>query len=353
MSRNKLVAEYLNESDFDSWDRFVAATPTGAVYNTAAYLDALCSATGGSFRILAVTKGDELLGGVCLYEEKRFYGRQVSNRLLLYYNGLVLKDFPLKYPSEKTARRIAVMSALEESLSAGGYGRILLHNRCGVSDVRPFLIQGWSAWPAYSYVVDVSDLDKAWNRVEQNLRRLIERCRQCEVSFAADDDFDSFYRLHYETHIRKGAPLYLPKEAFRRYCESLQRRGLGRLFFALLKDGRPAAVQLVLLGDHATTHTVCAAADAEYLNLGTTPFLRWAVFEELSRLGYQANDLTDAALNTVTRFKSQLGGDLVTNLVLKRPDKATFVWGERLEKSARALVRQTYRLHKGTPENDE
>ena len=78
------------------------------------------------------------------------------------------------------------------------------------------------------------------------------------------------------------------------------------------------------------THTVCAAADTEYLRFGTTPFLRWSVFEELSRLGYRANDLTDAALNPVTRFKSQLGGQLVCNLVLRRPDRFIFACGYRI-----------------------
>jgi hypothetical protein len=351
MARSKPVAEYLDEAHYDQWNQLVAASPTGAIYNTPVYLEALCSATGGRFRILGVRKGDELLGGVALYEERGFPGRRVSNRSLLYYNGIVLKNVKLKYRSEQTARQLAVLNAIEERLSSNGCGRLVLHNRCRLTDVRPFLSNGWSARPAYSYVVDITDLDKAWGRIEQNLRRLIERCRQSEVSFSGDDDFDSFYRLHHDTHVRKGAPLYLPKKAYRRYFESLRRQNLCRLFFARAKDGRAVAVQLVLLGDHPTCHTVCAAADAEYLKLGTTPYLRWRAFEELSHVGYQANDLTDAALNTVTRFKSQLGGELAVNLVLKRPDWATYVWGERLEKLGRKLLGPAYRLYKRTTDN--
>jgi hypothetical protein len=64
---------------------------------------------------------------------------------------------------------------------------------------------------------------------------------------------------------------------------------------------------------------VCAAADADFLSLGSTPFLRWMSFQSLSALGYTGNDLTDATLNDVTRFKSQLGGDLVTNWLVSRP----------------------------------
>ena len=212
------------------------------------------------------------------------------------------------------------MQALEESLSALGYGRILLRNRSSISDLRAFLSRGWKAWPSYSFVVSIAELSSTWERIEQNLRRLIVRCEDRNISFTDDDDFDSFYKLHYVLHQRKGAPLYLPKNQFRRYFEGLKKQGLCRLYHARGQDGRSLATQLVLLGCHPVSHTVCAAAEAEFLNLGTTPFLRWKAFGAVAQLGYQANDLTDAALNTVTRFKSQLGGELEVNFVLTRPD---------------------------------
>ncbi len=86
-----------------------------------------------------------------------------------------------------------------------------------------------------------------------------------------------------------------------------------------MPDGRAAATQLVLLGDHPVTHSVCAGAEPEWQKLGTTPYLRWKVFEQLAELGYAADDLTDAALNPVTRFKSQLGAELTTAVREKIP----------------------------------
>lgn len=346
LAKEKVVARFLGEEDFDLWNQFVSRASGGSIYSTTAYLEALCSAAGGSFRILSVCKGDDILGGVALYVVKTPLGTYVANRLLLYYNGIVLKDLQLKFPSEITSRQVTIMSVLQSRLSDLGFRRLLLHNRSSITDIRPFLDSGWSAWPSYSYIVDVGDLDAAWNRVEQNLRRLIERCRQNDVSFLADDDFESFYRLHYETYRRKGAPLYLPMDAYRRYIETLLKQGLCRLFFARLKHGQPAATQLVLLGDHPATHTVCAAGNIKYMSLGTTPFLRWKAFEEINRLGYRANDLTDAALNPVTKFKSQLGGELVVNFVLKRPDALAFRWGERLAFLAKTCLRPACRQYR-------
>ena len=81
-----------------------------------------------------------------------------------------------------------------------------------------------------------------------------------------------------------------------------------------------------------------AAADPAFLNTGATAFLRWKVFETLSSLGYAANDLTDAALNPVTHFKSQLGGDLELCLVLENPE-APRTWPQRIRSAAGGLLR--------------
>jgi hypothetical protein len=47
------------------------------------------------------------------------------------------------------------------------------------------------AWPSYSYVVPLHDLPSQWNRVEQNLRRLIGRCTELDMGHTNDDDFEA------------------------------------------------------------------------------------------------------------------------------------------------------------------
>ena len=62
------------------------------------------------------------------------------------------------------------------------------------------------------------------------------------------------------------------------------------------------------------------------------------VFEALSALGYAANDLTDAALSPVTRFKSQLGGDLHLSLLLEGPRSRLYRAGHGAVTWARQLA---------------
>jgi len=325
----------LGEAEFDEWARFVAGSPEGSIYSLPKYLEILCRAAGGRFSVLGVCHGDELVGGVALYECDSRYGPYVLPRRLLYYNGLVLRRYQTKYPSEQTARHLKTMSAIEQALSRRGYSALALHCRGSMVDARPFIAAGWSVTPQYTYIVPVGDRELLWSRIEQNLRRLIKRCERDGMTVGEGEDFDDFFRLHAATMDRKEQGLYLPQGEFRRYFESLRAAGLCRLFHARLPDGRPVASQLVLLGPPPVSHSVAAAADPELIRTGVSALLRWKVFEAVAAMGYSWNDLTDASLNPVTHFKSQLGGDLQLFLALEAPRS----WRYRLGHGAATLAR--------------
>ncbi len=336
------AARILSETEFPEWNRLIARSAEGSVYSMPEYLDALCEAAGGTFRILAARGGDELLGGVGLYERADSSGTYVSPRLLLYYNGIVLRAYDTRYPSQRTARQNETLDALCTGLAGLGHSRVALRCRSPLTDVRVLLAKGWTARPQYSYVVPLSDLDQLWARTEQNLRRLVDRCGAQGLTITEDDDFDAFFRLHAQVHERKGARLYLPEAAFRRFFERLRSQSLARLFHARLPGGESISTQLVLLGPHPVTHTASAAADAEHRKLGATAFLRWNVFRRLAELGFAANDLTDAELGPVTHFKAQLGGDLHMGLLLEGPESAR-VRLARTGLSVRNLLRRVAR----------
>lgn len=319
------VIEELAPGEYETWTKLNADSPSGSIYSDPIYLAALCDATGARFRILGVKRGDQLDGGVALYEQRSLSGRFVSPRLLLYYSGPVIAPYRGKYPSERTSREVDVLTQIVRKLDDMGYDAVTLKGLPAIGDVRPFIAAGWRVRPAYSYVVPLGHLDQQWQKVEQNLRRLVKRCSERDkLDFAADNDIDTFLRLHETTLSRKGAAGYLPKPAFKRFLQTLSGNGMATIFHARLPDGHAVATQLVLHGSYPGTHTVCAGGDSEYARLGAHAFLRWRVFEYLAERGYATNDLTDAALGPVTHFKAQLGGELVMAHVLERPSSRRF-----------------------------
>ena len=221
---SKLVVRELAPDEDDLWREFVSAAPSGSAYSQRAYVEALCDATGGGTIVLGAFRGDAIAGGIAVYEHASPVGPFVAPRLLLYYNGLVLREYETRYPSERSAREVEVIAALASAMTGRGYGRLELRSRSPVVDARPFLVQGWRVEPSYSYVVPLTDLETQWDRMERNLRRLVERGNEHGLTLSVDEDFDAFYELHELTHTRKGAPLYLEREAFRRYYTRLRRR---------------------------------------------------------------------------------------------------------------------------------
>lgn len=343
---SEVFARELGEVDFGAWRAMLEHSPQGSVYALPEYLDALCEATGATSRIVGVFLNGQLVGGVPLYERRERAGVVACNRSLLYYNGIVL-DLPArKFHSDATSQLQSVLGVLEKHLSELQYAHILLHNDASLTDLRTFQARGWQASLSYTYVVPLDDLQQQWERVDQNLRRLVRRCEKDGVTYREDADFDALFRLHLQTHERKGAPLYLPQDSFRRYFERLHSRGLARLGHAVYED-KVIASQLMLTGPGAVSHTVCAGADEDYLRLGASAFLRWRSFESLAAAGYRLNDLTDAALNPVTRFKSQLGGALTATFSVSRTDSKLYqlqtLWreiGARIRnRRSRALAR--------------
>jgi hypothetical protein len=334
---SRLSVTTLRPEEFGEWREFVSRSPDGSVYSEATYLEALTEATRASFRIVGVRRAEALVGGVALYETRSpLRGRHAGPRLLLYYHGPVLAPYDGGYPSQQTSRDLEIQGVLLDYLSSLRFDSMILKSRSTVRDARAYLRSGWQAAPSYTYVVPLGDLKQQWQCVEGNLRRLIKRCTEVDgLSFTDDDDFDSFFRLHSVTLGRRRLPTYLPRLPFRRFIERLRAAGLARLQHARLPNGTAIVSQLVLLGKHPVSHTACAGMDPEYSRLGASAFLRWRGFEALAALGFEANDLTDAALNSVTHFKSQLGGSLETALVLTAPPSARHHVGDTIGRALR------------------
>lgn len=335
----KIETGFLNQSEYELWNNFVAKSSYGSIYSTSEYLDILCGVTDGNFKILTAKQGDEIIGGVGLYERNSSQGVYVSSRLLLYYNGIVLRDYDTKYPSQSASRHINTMTALEEALSTEDYSVIRLWNRTNFIDARVFLLKKWTTNLNYTYTVYLSDLNNLWDKVDHNLQRLINRCKKDHYEIVKNDDFKSFYDLHVKTHERKGSPIYLSYENYRLYYERLRSKNLCSLYHARAPEGQIASSQLVLTGSHPVTHTIAAATDESFMKSGVSAYLRWKVFEDLSHQGYLANDLTDAALNPVTRFKSQLGGDLQLCIRLNKTNATSLSINQKLMRKLKTILK--------------
>lgn len=331
-----ISTRYLEPSEYERWDRFVDSSRLGSIYSQSYFLRPLCNAIGTQFRILGAFKNSELAGGIALHYKSGKYGDMVHIRPLLYYNGLVIDNFESKYPSITDSRQAEVMHALLDRLESDKYASAEISSTYPLEDFRSFWARGWQVWPRYTYIVPIADLHKQWDAVEQNLRRLISRCERDGMQLELSEDVNAFYDMNRTTYERKGVKPYISRERFSEFYNALKNCNACQIYFAVTSDGQRAAGQIVLFSGHPTTHTWMAGSDPQFLQSGASAFLRWKVFEDLSRRGYQYNDLTDAMIDKVAKFKSQFGGRLEPSFVVYKEFSPRL----RLENKVRSLLKR-------------
>jgi hypothetical protein len=211
-----------------------------------------------------------------------------------------------------------VVNAILNELENGRYAAAEISSTYPFDDYRPFLARGWRLWPRYTYVVPIADMKKQWESAEQNIRRLISRCEREGMLLELSDDPELFYTMNKNTYLRKGVNPYVDQDTFVKLYRSLKECDACQIYFAVTPEGQRAAAQIVLFSKHPLTHTWMAGSDPQFLQSGASAFLRWKVFEDLSRRGYQYNDLTDAMNESVAKFKSQFGGKLEPSFVIHK-----------------------------------
>lgn len=330
MSKYSIVE--IQGGDEAAWDSFIAAAYGGTVYHTASYHRVLAQVTDASAVLLAVTSGSEIVGGIPLLIQNSAAGNFVNNRLLLHYNGLALAprlaigaDNASSYSSE----RVGVTQALVSNVSSRGFGSTVLHQEGINFDLRPFHAAGWRSTPTYTYVMPLdpsagADISNRLKLADKNIRRLVRKAGESGVTVTSDLETTELYRLHTTTAGRKGAPVYLPFDRFDRFIRQLHELGICKVFQARLADGTIVAAEVVMVGPGKDSHAVCAAADSRHQSIGVNPFLRFEVFSQLQAQGAKYNDLTNASLDSVGRFKAELGAELQMNCAVSSPLTSKF-----------------------------
>ena len=61
MGKN-VTTRILEESEYESWNTLVTNSPHGSIYSRPEYLEILCGAAGGAYKIVGCYRGEELIG---------------------------------------------------------------------------------------------------------------------------------------------------------------------------------------------------------------------------------------------------------------------------------------------------
>lgn len=300
--------------DLRLWDAFVTASPQANPFSTTCWLDYAAEAVGAKNEVWVVSKGDSWLAGVAL-SSRVLGGRWHLGLPLASYNSFIYKPNLSTHPESITLEHIEITHALID----GTRGRLRNWNLMlvpSIKDVRPWLWSGWTARPRYTYLLDLTRPLPVSHSVRKHLRKGQDAGFRLDTEWNLDDLCSVFSA----TQERKGFAVRLDPERFRRLSEGLFRGGLASMKIARTPEGDPIAghVLLSLPGAADTFHWV-VGTHSQYLTSGVSPWLMVETASEMARRGYRSWDLCGADFPSIARFKSNLGGTLVSYFQVEAP----------------------------------
>jgi Acetyltransferase (GNAT) domain len=310
-----LRVEELRNEEMDRWDRFVASSPQGTVFSESIWLQML----GYPFRILACYKGQDLVGGMAVFEDSQRPRATMGLPPFTPFQGILFRDAvgmkPVTRESSEKKTSFALIQALHER-----YDRITVPLHYTYGDIRPFYwdtygqSNEYSAVVRYTYVVDLRDPERAWTNMDDNTRFEVRKAEKHGSTVEESDDFAAFQGMHRRTFERQGADHEIEGRLLGRVYEALKSAGRCQLFLARNQEGFQTSGVLALW-DRKRAYYMFGASEPEHRNDGSASLTLWKVFQ---CMGQRLPEMDMVGCNSPKRgaFKAGFGGRLAHYFVM-------------------------------------
>jgi hypothetical protein len=304
-----LEVRELGADEMDLWDHFVASSPQGTIYSENLWLKLL----GCPFRVLGCYKGGELVGGIAVCEDPARPRSTLHVPPFTPFQGILLRaPRAMRYTTRESMER-KISFALIQSLHCL-YDNLTLAHHYNYEDIRPFYWetyrqpQEYRAFVAYTYIVDLRDIDRAWSNLDDKTRCVVHKAEKCGSSVAESDDFAVFERLHQLTFERQGASHGIEGRLLPRVYDATRAAGRCQLFLAHNREGAPTSGVLAIW-DANRAYYMFGASDPMYRSDGSASLTLWRVFQSMSK---RFPEIDMVGCNSPKRgaFKAGFGGTL-------------------------------------------
>jgi hypothetical protein len=196
----------------------------------------------------------------------------------------------------------------------------------------PFYWRGFEQSTRYTYVIDdLSDLDRVWRELQENVRRNIRKAQK-QLRVRTDDDIRRFVRINALTFARQGLPLPYPPTTLFRLDRACARRDSRRIFVAEDAHGQVHAA-LYLVWDRESAYLLLSGADPALRQSGATSLLTWEAIRFAAGVTRRF-DFEGSMVEPIERFFRHFGGRQVPYLSVRKQSRRA-----RIARSVRESLR--------------
>lgn len=319
------------------WARLTLTGDGRTAFHCPPLVRSVARAFGRRLTGYAAYQSSTMVGGIVVGDAQHGQPGPLS---MVSFNGPLVRPSASQHQASRDRHSSRVITALLRAVGDKRGANIRMLPSTG--DIREVLATGWQARPTFSYEMGLHSLERAWDAMDGDRRRLVRRAErlgyQVTVRRHAGDGLgqlvDEMIRLHVAHQSTYGPVTPPDRTAMRRIVDDLLASGCGRLFIATDADGSAVAVQLAVVWGGRAANLFTGSSPA-HAHLGANTLLRWQAARHLHDEGVVRLDLNGARPGTAGRFKASLGAELQPRYDLHLPDRRPVALARRAAQRAR------------------
>lgn len=279
------------------------STEYGTVYNTIDWLKMF----GDRAQVCGIyDKGDNLIGGFTIYEEKKFGLRIFRNPPFTPTIGPFLK-IDAKNPVAVMGIWKEALSSMAEFIEGLPYSVVSFSLDKDIVDTQPFIWKKFKVIVRYKYLLDLSHpTEDIWKGMSHEKKKAINRATEDGLLAKQIDDFKVIQALVLKTFSRQEQQFhkdYLDRILFD-FANKKNCCG-----FVTFKEDRPLACEFIAY-DKNTAHGVISGYDHNYKHRGAGPLAFWEAIKYAKESGLKYFDFEGSMIPRLERYFREFGGQL-------------------------------------------
>ena len=295
---------YLQNREYEIWDKFVDESPQGTICSKTLWLYTVCK----NFFIVGCFRENSLVAGICFEVVKIAGLKIIKNPLLTPFIGIHYAHNSGMNPNKQASLEKDLLNQILAFLEKD-YKRIVINNHYSVRDIRIYNWRNYSSSVRYTYVVDLSDINKAIGKIESRTNYEIRKCEKNSILVDTSQDVGSFFNLVEMTYKRKGLESPVGKQHIEKIFTSLNSISKCKLYFA--KDSAQNCLAAIfIIWDKNTAYYLMGANNPDFRKYGASNLLLKKAMEDLAEMGVTVFDLCGANDPGIALFKRGFGGEL-------------------------------------------
>ena len=295
------IKEIINPEDKIKYSKL--AKEISVIFNTLEWLKIF----GNKVKIFGIYENEEdLMGGFCLYEERRFCFKIYRN---LPFTPCVGPFFQNKAQNPVTimGNLKKVIDLMAEAMGKLSYSVVSISLNRNIKDTQPFIWKKFKVIPGYTYILDLKKPSEIiLNEMSKERRNDIVRAIKDKLSVRQVSDFEIVKSLVLKTFLRQKKKIntyYLDKILFEFANEN------NSFAFVVFKNKMPLVATFCVF-DGNIAYYLLGGYDYGYKHHGAGPLAIWEAIKHSRRLGLKYFDFEGSMIPHVEKYFRGFGGIL-------------------------------------------